>query len=234
MNREEFLARVRQAAASGRRFRVAPHAPHTDQHTQTAPNAAPPCTPVARESLPDRFLAEAAAAGGRTLVAESWQQAQALLEQLLDELRPATALCWQHPNLTRLGVEAALLRRGVRYLDHTVLAQLSPSAARQAMLEADLGISAVNWALAETGTLVLLSGPGRERAASLLPPVHLAVVHEQQLLWDLFPLLERLEPAALASNLVLITGPSKTGDLELQLTTGVHGPGTLLVMLVRC
>ncbi len=231
MNREEFLARVRHAAASGRRF-PAEHAPQADCHSRTpaadeSPSDPPPVL------LADRFVAEVSAAGGRTLVAHSWEEAQALLHQVLDQLQPATALCWQHPHLEQLAVEAILAARGTQYLHYGTLSQLPPAAARQAMLEAHLGISAANWALAETGTLVLLSGPGSERAASLLPPVHLAVVHEGQILWDLFDLVERLEPASLASNLVLVTGPSKTGDLELQLTTGVHGPGTLIVLLVR-
>jgi L-lactate dehydrogenase complex protein LldG len=173
------------------------------------------------------------AAGGRTVVADCWHHAGDALHQLLDEWRPKAALCWQHAHLERLAVERALAMRGARYLDSLGLAQLAPEAARQAMLQADLGISAVHWTLAKTGTLLLCSDPGSERAASLLPPVHLAVVHQQQILWDLFALVERLDPAALPSNLVLVTGPSKTGDLELQLTTGVHGPGTLVVLLVR-
>lgn len=231
MNREEFLARARQAAASGRRFR-AEHAPRAEDHSRTpladkSPSDRPPGW------LADHFVAELSAAGGRALVARSWDEAHVLLQQLLDELHLTTALCWQHPHLEQLGLEAVLAARNARSIHYAALAQLPPTVARQAMLEADLGISAANWALAETGTLVLLSGPGSERAASLLPPVHLAVVHEDQILWDLFALVERLEPASLPSNLVLVTGPSKTGDLELQLTTGVHGPGTLIVLLVR-
>jgi L-lactate utilization protein LutC len=80
------------------------------------------------------------------------------------------------------------------------------------------------------------SAPGRERLASLLPPVHVAIVDSSQILPDLFDLFARLETsgtAALASNLVLITGPSKTGDIELKLTTGVHGPGQWHVVIIR-
>ncbi|MCL6502053.1 MAG: lactate utilization protein, partial [Pirellulales bacterium] len=197
MKREEFLARVRQAAASGRRFRIAQHVPAAQPRDDTAAAPAAPGLPPPAEALADRFLAEVNAAGGRTVVADSWPQAQEALHQLLDTWRPAAALCWQHPHLERLAVEQALAMRGARYLDYRVLAQLAPEAARAAMLQADLGISAVHWALAETGTLVLCSAPGSERAASLLPPVHLAVVHQQQILWDLSPLVERFVPADL-------------------------------------
>ena len=82
--------------------------------------------------------------------------------------------------------------------------------------------------MAETGTLALSSSKERERVASLLPPVHVAIVDRSQILPDLFDLFEAIEreyAGDLPSNLVLITGPSKTGDLELKLTTGVHGPG---------
>ena len=72
--------------------------------------------------------------------------------------------------------------------------------------------------------------------ASLLPPLHVAIVAAEQVLPDLFDLFDKLREAghdALPSNLTLITGPSKTGDIELTLTTGVHGPGEWHVVVVR-
>jgi L-lactate dehydrogenase complex protein LldG len=103
------------------------------------------------------------------------------------------------------------------------------------MFAAEIGITSCTHAVAETGTLAMCSGPGSERLASLLPPVHIAVVHREQILPDLFDLFARLEADGLqnlSSNVSLITGPSKTGDLELRLTTGVHGPGKWHVILI--
>jgi L-lactate dehydrogenase complex protein LldG len=72
--------------------------------------------------------------------------------------------------------------------------------------------------------------------ASLVPPVHVAIVEEVQILPDLFDLFQGLRLAGvptLPTNLTLITGPSKTGDIELQLTTGVHGPKHWHVIVIR-
>ena len=85
-------------------------------------------------------------------------------------------------------------------------------------------------------TIIILSAAGRERAASLLPPVFVTLLHAGQILPDLFDLFARLEDEgveSLPSNLALITGPSKTGDIELKLTTGVHGPGIWEVIIIR-
>ena len=81
----------------------------------------------------------------------------------------------------------------------------------------------------------VLFRPGDERVASLLPPVHVAIVERQQIVADLIDAFSALTRGKeeLPSNVVLITGPSKTGDIELQLTTGVHGPGTWHVIVVR-
>jgi len=103
---------------------------------------------------------------------------------------------------------------------------------------ADMGITGVDWALADTGTLVLISNPGRSRSASLLPRVHTAIVRESRILRsldDLIPLLPQgsCEARGKASNVTLITGPSKTADIELILVRGVHGPAEVHVIVIR-
>ena len=111
-----------------------------------------------------------------------------------------------------------------------------PAERRAASLAADLGITAADFAIAETGSVVVQSRRGQERMASLLPKVHLAVVEPAMIVPDLFDLFTRLEQHGLdqlPSNLTLITGPSKTGDLELRLVTGVHGPRAWHVALVQ-
>jgi L-lactate dehydrogenase complex protein LldG len=78
---------------------------------------------------------------------------------------------------------------------------------------------------------------GNERVASLLPPVYVAVVERAQIVPDLFDVVEHFEsqvPSDLPSNLTFITGPSKTGDIESKLVTGVHGPGKWHVIVIDC
>jgi L-lactate utilization protein LutC len=70
---------------------------------------------------------------------------------------------------------------------------------------------------------------------SLLPPTFLAIIEPAQIVPDLFDLFTVLEAQKndLPSNVALVTGPSKTGDIELKLTTGVHGPGDVHVLVIE-
>jgi L-lactate dehydrogenase complex protein LldG len=90
-----------------------------------------------------------------------------------------------------------------------------------------------SYALADTGTLVMLSSPQEARMISLLPPAHIAVVPRERILTGLDELFTILpDPAAQTSSMVLITGPSRTADIEQILVRGVHGPGQITVVVV--
>jgi len=104
---------------------------------------------------------------------------------------------------------------------------------RASRTEAAFGITSADYALADTGSLVLLSGHDESRLVSLLPPAHIAVLPVSRLLSGLDELLLRVPaPADLTSAMVIITGPSRTADIEQILVRGVHGPGEITVILV--
>ena len=86
-------------------------------------------------------------------------------------------------------------------------------------------------AIAESGSVVCQTGPATRRVASLIPPMHVAVVGRSQIVPDLCDFFDGLQPP-LPSNINLITGPSKTADIEGTLVTGVHGPGDVHVLVV--
>ena len=97
----------------------------------------------------------------------------------------------------------------------------------------DVGITSADYALADTGTLVMLASPQEARLISLLPPAHIAVVPRDRILTGLDELFTTLpEPAGASSSMVLITGPSRTADIEQILVRGVHGPGQITVVIV--
>jgi L-lactate utilization protein LutC len=97
----------------------------------------------------------------------------------------------------------------------------------------DIGITSADYALSDTGTLVMLASPAEARLVSLLPPAHLAVVPAERILTGLDELFTILpNPAAQTSSMVLITGPSRTADIEQILVRGVHGPGQVTVVIV--
>ena len=105
---------------------------------------------------------------------------------------------------------------------------------RAVCASADIGITSVDYALADTGTLVMLSTPSEARMISLLPPAHIAVVPAGRLLSGLDELFSLLpNPADISSSMVLITGPSRTGDIEQILVRGVHGPGRITVVVAE-
>ena len=97
----------------------------------------------------------------------------------------------------------------------------------------DVGITSADYALADTGTLVMISSPQEARMISLLPPAHIAVVPRARILTGLDELFSLLPaPAEITSSMVLITGPSRTADIEQILVRGVHGPGVISVVVV--
>jgi L-lactate utilization protein LutC len=97
----------------------------------------------------------------------------------------------------------------------------------------DIGITSADYALSDTGTLVMLASPAESRLVSLLPPAHIAVVPRERILTGLDELFTVLpDPAAQTSSMVLITGPSRTADIEQILVRGVHGPGQITVVIV--
>lgn len=97
--------------------------------------------------------------------------------------------------------------------------------------EIQVGISGVNAAIAETGTIVVTSGKGRPLTTSLLPEIHIAILYERDIYKNL-PQVLRLQEVKDASSVVLISGPSRTADIEMTLTIGVHGPGEIHVFCV--
>jgi L-lactate dehydrogenase complex protein LldG len=101
------------------------------------------------------------------------------------------------------------------------------------LFAADVGVTGVFAAVAETGSLACASGDALWRGTSLIPPVHVAVVRERDIVPDLLDLLGGLTAETLPANLTLISGPSKTADIEGILITGVHGPGAVHVVLIR-
>jgi L-lactate dehydrogenase complex protein LldG len=226
VKREDFLAKVRDAASRGRAYR-----PHTRQDLGSDVGYC-----GAGDNKVDRLAAEINTVGGHAHVVADMTAACAQLAALLNQYAPRRALCWQHPLLERLGLNALLKEMRIEQSDHATLSSLDVVGQRTAIMSADVGITSASYAVAESGTLAMASGPGRERLASLAPPVHIAIIEEQQILPDLFDLFDVLVaagPEGLASNLTLITGPSKTGDLELRLITGVHGPGKWHVIIMR-
>jgi L-lactate dehydrogenase complex protein LldG len=220
-DRNAFLARVKLAAEQGRPYRV---------HTREVPESIGYLG--AGSDLVERFTLEVNAVGGEAVVVTDHEAAGRELHRLLAEAGARSAVCWKHAVLDRLGLRQVLKTPGVTLHDYDTLTSLPPAEQRQVLLACDVGITSCDSAIAETGTLMVLSRPGQERAASLMPPMHIAIVERGQIVPDLIDAFAMIGAEQLPSNVTFITGPSKTGDIELQLTTGVHGPGKWRVIVI--
>lgn len=96
----------------------------------------------------------------------------------------------------------------------------------------DVGVSTAQLAIAETGTLVLDSSRERHRLVSLVPPVHIAIINASSIVETLGDALTLLQKdKEISPAITFITGPSRTADIELTLTIGVHGPQELYVIV---
>lgn len=146
----------------------------------------------------------------------------AALKTLVQDQNIRNATAWDTPQLRRLGIPEILNSLGVELVP--------PTASKHEMALCDLGITEADYLLPETGTLVLTSSVFKPRAVSLLPRIHLAIVRPDKLRADMHQVFAE---AKQSNYLVFITGPSRTADIELTVTLGVHGPKNLFVWILN-
>jgi L-lactate dehydrogenase complex protein LldG len=184
------------------------------------PGVLPPRTAGSPDEEIDRFLLEVSALSG---VARRLEGADldAQLERLVCEHEVRRACLWATPLLARMDIAGRLARLGVTIVP--------ADAGSRALAECDLGVTEADFALPETGTIGLLSSAARPRGVSLLPRIHLALVDPAAFRADLHDVFAQ---ARRAPYLVFVTGPSRTADIELTVTLGVHGPQHLHVWVV--
>ena len=219
--REQFLRTVREALGP------------------SAPPSTPPTPPAVDESLVrlagagDDLVAMFARNAEQVGMAVRRTTAAGLATQLLDVLRTIDA------RSITLGIDRLPMRDALREAFTGCGIELRAWEHDRAMASqyaADAGITDVHAALAETGTLICNSDAAHGRGHSLVPPIHIAIVQRSDILPDLLDYVATLRgigPRDLSSAQALITGPSKTGDIEGILVTGVHGPERVFILLVE-
>lgn len=183
-----------------------------------------PMVPLEERSavgLQARFVNEVRTAGCQLYQVSSAGTAIEAILTLIGEDK--TILAWELEHIGLPGLGEAISSAGIH-------CRAYDPAVRIGLTGADAGLAA-------TGSLVLQSGPGRSRAASLLPPVHIAVLKAKQILpdmesWWAEQRASGLEHIRQRSNVVVITGPSRTADIAMQLVMGMHGPRELHLILL--
>ena len=182
------------------------------------------------EDPPARFIEEVEALGGHGKRVESLEEAREYVLDLAREREAKLLLRWDVDDLEDLGVDAPLGETGVEVAVWRDLADF-----REIAGKADIGLSTAEWAIAETGTLVLEGGPGKGRTVTLLPPTYVALIPVERILRTVPEAIEKYaggEARGLPANVCFHTGPSRSGDIEMSLFVGMHGPGDVHVVLV--
>ncbi|MFO7693406.1 MAG: lactate utilization protein, partial [Vicinamibacterales bacterium] len=191
--------------------------------TAGAPAATPPA-PL--QEMAERFSAALAALSGHVHRADGASGIADAIAGIARTHQASSFISWDEDQLDCQGLLDALSSRGLARVTYDADGDLAGRGREvNSLAGVGLGVTGAFAALADTGGLVLVSGPGRGRLSSLLPPVHVAVVEARRLRPSLAALLAE-EPGLLdaGSNVVVVAGPSRTADIEMTLTHGVHGP----------
>jgi len=187
------------------------------------------------ESAPDllaQFETELTGIGGKVRRARDIAHASEVLRAELEEWKPASIVTWGRSefegwNLAWLWEERGALAFGDRQL-------VGETELRRAMFAADMGITTVEFAVAATGSLAVSAAPTRPRGISLVPTVHVALVRRSQIVRRMgIALAEYGQRSRMPSGIHFISGPSRTSDIENDLTIGVHGPAALVAIVVE-
>ncbi len=217
-DRDRFLARLRN--------RLTSDIPLNPAHPLPSPVDVVPAIEyltVDAADLAASFIAAATAAGATVRQSDGPTVTDELLGELIDRHHVRRAVISTEPAVAQ--VAEALTRLGVDVAP--------PPATPQMSAQADIGVTSAVALVAATGSVVLDSTAMRTRTASLLPSVHLCVAPISLVVRSPSEVLRPLsgQPGGLPSNLVFVTGPSRTGDIEQLLTIGVHGPTTVEIVL---
>ncbi len=177
----------------------------------------------------DQFVEEASQLSAQVIRVRTAQEAAGAVAALFKERGWGRALAWAWEAIGCEGLADALAGADVEAVqtgDPPELASIP------------VGITGAEAGLADTGSIVLRNGAGRSPLASLLPPVHVALLDASRIFPDMLTFLDGLAGEGGAagytrqtSNLVFISGPSRTADIEQTLTLGVHGPRELIIVV---
>lgn len=236
--RAEFLGRIRAEMAKTRGLFPASPAPRPERPAETADTIRRELAERWPQAL-EKFRAEFERVSGVFYRVASVKDVPGIITTIARDRNAQRLVAWP-PAVLGFDVGPELGSHGVATtaMPPGEAAEGERQRLRDLIATADLGLTGVDLAVAETGSLVLRSGPGRPRSTSLLPPYHVAVFDRTALVESLSQVGVFLEawyadPGTAGAVINVITGPSRTADIELTLTRGVHGPKEVHAIFVE-
>ena len=225
--REEIIGAIREhLAASKPHDKVHAEGEHkahmavAELNVQAVPENGPAI------SLVDLFSEKLRGVGGHVVVTHTEDEIGTALSMIISDLRETRL------RARRIAVSDAPMLDGLLNRISVEVDNVTTSASAAELFDCDVGISTAQAAIAETGTLLLESESERHRLVSLVPPVHIAIVDAADICLTLGEALAAVARGdELSPTITLITGPSRTADIELTLAIGVHGPQELYVIV---
>lgn len=213
----DVISQVRQALGRTNPLKSPPVPPEIDERTVRLVQS--------EVGLPELFVAQArkSAMGAELVYVDD------LMEKLVSFLRAT--------GCKRLALPVSRLLDGLeipqRLRDAGIEVSRWDELDADRIYEFDCGLSDVYATVAETGSLVVRAAPEHGRCLSLVPPIHVAIVEPRLIVGDLLDLMEKMSREGSRAGTTLITGPSKTSDIEGNLVTGVHGPKMVQVFVLK-
>ncbi len=225
-NREKFLNNIKLGLPRAYLPEASAEHPGSFQGYSFRAGASP-------DELAVSFKQELEALAGHTHILNDIEEAADKVLEILGKHQADRIIAWDDEALGLTGLRAALTEAGVAMAGSALPAAADERKAQLAAIDdIRVGLTGAAGGLADNGAIALISGPGRGRLASLLPPVHIALLPKRKIYPSIAAFLAgNPQVTQQGSNLVFIAGPSRTGDIELTLTMGVHGPGEIHVII---
>jgi L-lactate dehydrogenase complex protein LldG len=190
-------------------------------------------TSADRQALVTRFVHELEAVSGRATYAASLAEAAGSIAAQARAASVRSAAVGQGVATDLAIVADALEGAGITVTRTGPVDEIERPRIRERIARCDLGVAEADYGVAASGTLAVFANPGRPGSLTLLPPISVVILRRERIVPDLAALFKELGPAAIAANrLTLITGPSRTADIEKMIVLGVHGPRELWVVLI--
>jgi L-lactate dehydrogenase complex protein LldG len=220
----KIIASVKDALGAGAR---------TNSHDSDAVAAVPVAQSAQRAELASAFARELEEVGGKFLGILTPAEVTNRIVSLAGELGVKTVALGQGIASDMGAIGEALERADFRIVRVLPVADTERAAMRSRVADAELGVADADFAIASTGTLAVVSNPNRPGSLTLLPTASLVIVQIDRVMANLAAVLAEMGPSGVAANrLTLITGPSRTADIEKRIVLGVHGPKSLHVIVV--
>ncbi len=200
-------------------------------------------TPEERKKLLATLIEAAGPINLKVISCEDINSVTAAIADLVRDKDPEwgakkSVVAWQHPLIENLNLPEALSPQDVTVF-FTDIKETESGNLRQHVIDSYIGITAADFCMADSATMVMRTRPGQARSVSLVPSIHVAVIELNQIIADLKELYALLKwdpqesKEGLTNCMTFISGPSKTADIEATMVHGAHGPRQVHVYVIK-